>query len=197
MSLAIKRRQQAVSIPQVAFIFFASFSLSFVVGSLSFIPYESMADSYFGIDLEPAIALAVSPADFSLPDSETFSIDEFVESTDNIDIVVSTNNVIGYTLTMSTSNSTTGLVHTNGLSTIQSTSNQSPGELDINTWGYSLGTNATSFRRIPSLGTQAILVNANLPVEAAATTVTIGAKADTTFPSGNYQSTLKFTAVAR
>jgi len=156
-----------------------------------------MANSYAGIDLAPAIALAVNPADFSLPDSDTFSIYEFVESADNIDIVVSTNNSTGFALTMSTNNFTTGLTHANGVTTIPSTSNQSPGTLDINTWGYNIGANATLFRHVPGLGTQATLVNTNAPVESSVITVTVGAKADTTLPSGSYSNTLRFTVVAR
>jgi len=97
---------------------------------------------------------------------------------------------------MSIVNSTTGLTHANGVTTIPSTSNLSPDALDINTWGFNLGRDATAFRRVPGLGSQVMLKNATTPALSSATTITIGAKADTTLPSGNYSSTLRFTAVA-
>ncbi|MCL1839751.1 hypothetical protein FWF89_01985 [Candidatus Saccharibacteria bacterium] len=195
MSLAIKNRHQPVNIFQATFIFFASFSFSFVVGSLSFIPQESSAEGYTGIDLTPALAMTINLADFSLPATETFSINEFIEIADNIDIEISTNNSNGFALTMSISNSTTGLTHANGFTTIPSTSNSSAADLDINTWGYNIGSDATTFRRIPGLGSQTILTSTSTPTESSTTTVTVGAKADTTFPSGSYSNTLRFTAV--
>ena len=197
MSLIIKRRRRPINLFQAAIIFLATFSFSYIIGSLSFIPQESSAENYLGIDLAPTISLTVNPADFNLPASDSYSITEFVESVDNIDIIVSTNNPAGFALTMSISNSTTGLTHSNGLTTIPSTSNISPDALDINTWGYNTGANATSFRRIPGIGTQTTIVNTNAPTESSTTTVTIGAKADTTLPSGSYSNTLRFTAVAR
>jgi len=196
MSLTIKHRYQPINFFSVAVVFFASFSLSFVVGSLAFIPYDSMAEEFVDELGIPAIALAVSSTQLNMPDSDTFSITEFVETTDNIDIEVNTNNPIGFNLSMSIVNSTTGLTHSNGVTTIPSTSNLSPGTLDINTWGYNIGGNATTFRRVPGLGSQVTLANTTSPAKSSATTVTIGAKADTTFPAGSYSSTLRFTAVA-
>jgi len=177
-------------------VFFASFAFSFIVNSLSLIPYDSTAEDYIDPDAAPTIALAVNSPELTIPDSDTFSIKEFVEATDYIDIAVSTTNPIGFALTMSISNSTTGLTHQNGVTTIPSTSNLTPGILDINTWGYNIGTESTTFRRVPGLGSQATITSTTRPTSSTTTTITVGAKADTTLPSGNYTSTLRFTAVA-
>jgi len=197
VSLKIKRRRyNPAGLLQATAVFFASFSLAFTAGSLSFIPHDSSADTYVGDDLAPAIALSIDLADLRLPDSDTFSINEFVETTDDIDIIVSTNNPNGFALTMSPAGSTTGLTHVGGVTTIPSTSNLSPDSLDVNTWGYNVGSGATTFRRVPGLGSQTTLTKTNLPAAASTTTVTVGAKADTTIPSGSYTSTLRFTAVS-
>lgn len=195
VSLKIKHRHNPVNFFQATAVFFASFSLAFTVGSLSFIPYDSSAESYPDDDSDPAIALFVDLTDFGLPTSPTYSIKETVEVADDINISVSTNNSNGFALSMSVTGSTTGLIHAGGVATIPSTTNLSPAALDINTWGYNIGSNADTFRRVPGLGTQTTLTSTSTPTQDSATIVTVGVKADTTFPSGNYSNILRFTAV--
>jgi hypothetical protein len=196
VGLKIKQRYNPAGFFQATAVFFASFSLAFVVGSLSFIPHDSSAESYPDDGSDPSLVLSVNLADFGLPASSTRSIKEIVEVTDDINVTVGTNNSNGFALTMSVTGSTTGLTHTKGVATIPSTSNLSPADLDINTWGYNIGSDASTFRRIPGLGTQTTLVNTKAPAETATTTVSVGIKADTTFPAGSYSNTLRFTAVA-
>jgi len=198
MSLRIQRRRspRPANVFKATAVFFASFALAFSAGSLTFIPYESSADSLIDPDLDPAIAITVDLAalDLSVISTSDYRAPD-VEITNELDVIVSTNNSNGYTLTMATSGSTTGLTHSNGLTTIPSTTNHAPGNLTTNTWGYNLGSGATTFLRIPGLGKRVVISNTTAPALTSSTVVTIGLKADPTLPTGSYRGALEFTAV--
>jgi len=192
MGLAIKRRY-SLNIFHAALVFASSFSLSYIVGSLTFIPYESSADTV--TDPDAPITLALNVESTNLTSEITPTYDGAVLS-DDIDITIDTNSQNGYTLTMSVSGSTTGLTHTNNFNTIPSTTNPKPKPLTVNTWGYNTISDHDAFQRLPGLGSGAILANTRIPTTADKTAVTIGVHVDTDRPSGKYTSTLQFTAVA-
>ena len=167
-----------------------------MIGSLTFIPLESNAesiDSDVNLTIEPVVALAVSPQPTLLLDLTPTPAG--FEVAEEITVDVSTNNLTGYTLTMNAISNTTALTHTNGTNTMPSTTSLTAAALPTNNWGYNKGSGATAFLRIPPLATPDTLTITAAPITNDITIVTVGAKADINILPGVYSNTLVFTAV--
>ena len=180
-----------------AFLIFVScFVLAFVVGSLTFIPRDSSAesaDAEVELTIEPVVALSVSPQPTLLLDLTPTPAG--FEVAEEITVDVSTNNLTGYILTMNAISNTTALTHTNTVNTMPSTASLTAAALPTNNWGYNKGAGATSFLRIPPLSTPDTLTTSTVPITNDTTIVTVGAKADINILPGVYSNTLVFTAV--
>ena len=127
-------------------------------------------------------------------------------------VTVSTNAPNGYTITLSMSGSSQLL--SNGGATLGATSGtqNSPGTLGANTWGYrvdgiggfgagtttaetNVSSSAFSWAGVPISGSGNIIANAALPGTGLTTTVWYAASANTTKQSGTYTGTVVYTAV--
>jgi len=165
--------------------------LAFIAGSLILVPYDSNADT--PVDLGTGtISMSVSPSTLSIPITPTPS---GTEARGEITVNVTTDNPTGYSLYMNTATTTTELTHTNDIDTIAMTSNTTAGVLASNTWGYNLGLGATTFLAVPIPDNSRIINGSIAPIADDETIVTVGVRADTAVPSGQYTNTLEFTAV--
>ena len=117
---------------------------------------------------------------------------------------ITTDNLTGYTLSMEATNpSNTSLVHTNQTDSIPSTTNSTPQELTVNTWGFNLATRdsgtsdiilPTTYKQIPS--TQDIIKSTTTPTTDDETILAFGVKADMSNTAGLYSTEFTFTTVA-
>ena len=115
----------------------------------------------------------------------------------NIDVSVTTNSEAGYKLYLSSSSSDTALENLISSSSIPTMSAAaSSNDMDNNTWGYTLD---ETFNPVPESSNPVQIKETNEPAIDASdiTSVTVGAKVDTSIPSGSYTNTLLFTAVAK
>ena len=119
-----------------------------------------------------------------------------VQDTDNLNITVATNNVNGYTLTMTTATNNTALTHeSNPGLTIPSTTTTFASPLINNTWGYNQGSSATTFLPIPALNSSpSPIAQSSIPADDTVD-LTVGIKVDRATANGIYANTLVFTAV--
>ena len=182
------------------FVFLACFALAFICGSLIFIPYGSHAEKSEGtglkIELASIIAITATPPTIELIMTPTPS---GTEVSDEIAVNVSTNNLTGYKLSMNSATSNNALTHTNNTDVIPGIVNTVPGiaqSLPVNTWGYNIGSGAATFLNIPIPSAPDTLKTTSAPNANDGTIITIGAKINTSLPSGYYGNTLEFTAVA-
>ena len=125
--------------------FIACFALAFLVGSLTFIPYDSDASSTnsntlvkFEIDPNLSLHLSTSTIVKTIIPTDTLAGED-------MNAYVTTNNPTGYMLTMNTTTNNTALVSldTNVTDTIPSIINTTSNvaePLTANTWGYNKGT---------------------------------------------------------
>lgn len=114
---------------------------------------------------------------------------------------VSTNDIIGYKLIMSSVEDNTDLKHTSmdGYS-VQSTTNllSSGNDLATNTWGYNIGDkdSVATFGKIPALSAPDMIKQTSGLVANDLTSVTFGAKVNMDIPAGNYLGAVQFTVLA-
>ena len=178
-------------------VFISCFVLAFAAGSLTFIPRDSSAedaDANINVTVGQAVSLYVTPQPILLLDLTPTPLG--FEVTEEITASVSTNNVTGYTLTMSTTTYNTALIHANSTDNMPSTASLTPAPLPVNTWGYNEGTGAITFLEVPSVLSPDIIATSAAPIDDDITIVAIGAKADVNILPGTYSNTLVFTAVA-
>lgn len=202
MSMAKINNKQLNSVAVTAAIFSATFLLSMASGSFFFILSNSSAESStIDVTVNPSISIATDAigSTINIPILPTFS---GIQNTKDLAVNVSTNNPTGYTLTMSSATDDTNLVNTDNSSlTIPSTTNTyaAPDVLDNNTWGASVwttgqDTSSTTFSMIPPLSVP-LTINATAePANTSMTTLTFGAKVDTSLAAGTYTNTVVFTA---
>jgi hypothetical protein len=129
-------------------------------------------------------------------------------------VTVSTNDILGYTLTLASSSASTPL--TSGGNTIPGSSGTqaSPTVQSANTWGYcvpSIGGFSTfcpsgtassqaigsnKFAGVPASGSANTIATTATTASGATTTVWYAVAADTTTPTGTYTNTVTYTATA-
>lgn len=126
-------------------------------------------------------------------------------------VSVSTNNPLGYTLTLADNDTNTNLV--NGANNIaaHSGTQASPTALASNTWGYRVdgvggfgagptsaetnnGSSTTIWAGVPSSASPITLKTTSSTATNDITTVWYGVRADTTLPNGTYTDTVTYTA---
>lgn len=108
---------------------------------------------------------------------------------------VITNDAAGYSLYLSSSTEETSLKHSSANASIATVASAvTSANMAKNTWGWSLG---DTFNPVPASSSAQRIKKTTAPATGGeGTTVTIGAKVDTSIPSGAYSNTLQFTAVA-
>ena len=112
-------------------------------------------------------------------------------------VAVSTNNTTGYKLQLNSSTADTTLAK--GADTLAATSGTkaAPANLDTNSWGYSIpGFAADTYAGVTPTGNPVVLKTTATPATNDSTTVTWGAKVDTSKPNGTYTRQVTYTAVA-
>ena len=192
--LSLNPHKNLESIIATSTITLTCFILSFVFGSLSFIPRDIHAEvAQVSTNITPVISLVLDETDLVIAPVDVTS---GAVATNTLTATVSTNNVTGYSLSMSTTSEDIDLTHTNGVSKITSTASASPATLSSNTWGYNLTDSLTDFRKIPALSAVSIIKSSSSPVLDEETKVTIGVKANISIPAGTYSNELVLTAVA-
>lgn len=126
-------------------------------------------------------------------------------------VTVSTNNALGYNLTLEDSDATTTLTDGTNTLTAHAGTQAAPTTLANNTWGYrvdgvggflagptsaetNVDTLALLWAGVPASGPGNTLKNTSTTATNDVTTVWYGAKADTTKPNGVYTGTVTYTA---
>ena len=109
-----------------------------------------------------------------------------------LNIVVNTPNANGYTLLFE-SNGNTAESEDGGIATI--TRPYTKEDMPINSWGFYVGTD-NILMPIPRKNTIVTLVETDTPAFNSRTDFTVGVKVDPTLKSGDYESSLIFTALA-
>ena len=115
----------------------------------------------------------------------------------DISVNVITNSQSGYKLYLSSSSEGTALENLVSNASIPTLSSAvSSNDMDNNTWGYTLD---ETFNPVPASTAPDMIKETSTAATTTAdvTTVTIGAKVDTTIPSGDYTNTILFTATAK
>lgn len=144
------------------------------------------ADVPFGSITSLSIALG---SNVSIPLSVNGSV---LSGTASHTITVTSTDVVGYRLYVY---SPTGTNMTGAGSTIAASTNTLPGALATNSWGYNTD-GSSNFLGMTT--TPAVLVDRSGPYKNGDnTTVTYGAVTDKAKPSGTYQITVTYTAVAK
>lgn len=105
-------------------------------------------------------------------------------------VTVTSTDVVGYKLYISSSGSTN---MTNGSATLAASSNSTPGTLSTNTWGY----NIDGSSNFTGMTASNVLIRSRTGPYGAGdnTTVTYGVVVDNSKPSGAYTTTVIYTAV--
>ena len=191
----------------LVFGFTAIFSAVFF-GSIDYIGTVSAADSDLNVSITPNVALSIvdnngveNLVSLNITPNATG-----VFSSASTNVIASTTNETGYTITMSDVDNDTNLVHedttittNNTIPTLASQTNES--SFPTNYYGYSFnnttitGTTDLAYLPIPSLSTPTTLIttdsqgNATYPF-------TIATKVDTSIPAGTYKDTITFSITA-
>ena len=184
--------------------------LTFLVSIFSCSVYATQASTDTEVDLNVATVINIST-----PDTTTINCASLnTLCTANTTVTVGTNNITGYTLQLNAtsgySNSLTNAATSETIPTL--TGAYASGSFPTNYWGYTGGLDKSgetgglncSANYCPILAYQsddsnyapnhAIKVT-DAPATASNTTITFGAKADITKPSGTYSTSVTFTAV--
>ena len=153
------------------------------------------ATTTVNVTIDPVISITASPnieMDITPTTSGQFR-------TANGNVVISTNNVKGYTTYITSSTTETSLKQpaAAGVSAVIPTVSTSGTTISGNGWGWS--NNATQFNPVKATGTTDNSTVFSRTTSATPTgdnkTLTIGASATTSMPSGTYSNTLLLTAV--
>ncbi|GHU79179.1 hypothetical protein FACS1894191_1400 [Clostridia bacterium] len=150
------------------------------------------AGEIVSLEIDPIISIALTPENLnlSLTPNSSGPLTKALMT-----VNVKTNASQGYKLTMSTTSYETALI--NGEFKVNSTQNEAAADLEINRWGFALGSNSETFIKIPSIGSPVtIKQTASFDEHENATDLTFGARADMSIPNGQYENELIFTAVA-
>ena len=158
----------------------------------------------FGANAEGAnteVNLVVNPV-LSITATESIDLDvtptaagAFVS--DDIAVNVITNSATGYKLYLSSNSAETALTSAAAGTSIPTVASAATSEnMANNTWGYSL---SGAFNPVPASSAPEMIKETSTASVSVAdvTTVTVGAKVDTSTPSGVYSNTLLFTATAK
>ena len=116
---------------------------------------------------------------------------------DDIAVNVITNSATGYKLYLSSNSAETALKSAATGASIPTVASAATSEnMANNTWGYSL---SEAFNPVPASSAPEMIKETSTAAvsNADVTTVTVGAKVDTSIPSGVYSNTLLFTATAK
>ena len=116
---------------------------------------------------------------------------------DDIAVNVITNSATGYKLYLSSNSAETALTSAAAGTSIPTVASAATSEnMANNTWGYSL---SEAFNPVPASSAPEMIKETSTASVSTAdvTTVTVGAKVDTSIPSGVYSNTLLFTATAK
>lgn len=137
-----------------------------------------------------------------------------VYSNTSHNVSVSTNNATGYNLTLSSSDGTNALNHTDGTTTIAASSNTTaaPAALATNTWGFAItqaagvfdtsyttatnqaATGASKWAGVPVLASPYTLKSTAINASSDLTTVWYAIEVDSTKKSGTYTDNVVYTA---
>ena len=162
-------------------------------------------DLQVNVNVSPVLSLRVEKNGSSISDLvlslRPLAGGSFIK--DDLDVIVSTSNETGYTLTFSDKDTNTNLIHTNtaitdvisSIATLPTTTTPTTeANFPVNSWGYSLepmntGSGSTSntnqsFFRVPISTTPDTIKTASAPVADDTTKVTFAAKVDTNLASG-------------
>lgn len=128
-------------------------------------------------------------------------------------VTVSTNNVLGYNLTLADSDATTTLVKGSDTITAHAGTQTTPTALANNSWGYhvdgiggfgtggAVETNVTTstikYAGVPATGSANNIKSTSSTASADTTDVWYAAKADTSKPNGAYSDTVTYTATTK
>ncbi len=200
-------------------IFLRSFKLRYMAGSLLvFFAIFSTTSVVSALTANTTITSTVSKVISLLTTSGSVNLDVVptgagAQTIASDTVTVSTNDVSGYTLTLSSS--TASLPLTSGSNTIPASSGTlgTPIVQTVNTWGYCVPSvggfstfcpsgNASSaaisgsykFAGIKASGSGDTIANTNTTASNATTTVWYGVAANTSQPSGTYTNTVTYTA---
>lgn len=114
-----------------------------------------------------------------------------------VQVLVSTNNKSGYTLTLSNDDDDLNMNHMKSTITqkiVPLTGVKTESEFEVNAWGYSL--DATNYQPTPKKSDAVNIRTVDQPINESSTKVSFGAKVDNSMPSGVYVDKVVFTAVA-
>jgi len=192
-------------------VFCLMFLITFVSGSAFFSVGHSSAvseDVDIVVNIHHTIAITTDAADSKLilPIIPTHT---GTLSKNELTVSVSTNNSTGYTLSINSQTTNTAMVHQLATGSppapnIPSTSHSynTPAALGTDTWGWNLGSAASTsvFSMIPPSNASYTIRTTNAPSSTPSadsdTLVTFGANVTSNTPSGDYINTIVFTATA-
>ena len=166
------------------------------LGAVALVGASASADS-----TSTEVNLIVNPV-LSITATESIDLDvtptaagAFVS--DDIAVNVITNSATGYKLYLSSNSAETALTNSISSANIPTISTVSTSaDMASNTWGYTL---SDTFNPVPASSAPEMIKETSTAAvsNADVTTVTVGAKVDTSIPSGVYSNTLLFTATAK
>lgn len=133
------------------------------------------------------------------------------QTTSNDTVTVSTNDSLGYNLTLADADSNTSLVSGGNDIAANGGTQSSPTALADDSWGYrvdgiggfgagptstssNLTSDSTTFAGIPASGSPDTIKNTSTTASGDTTTVWYSAKVDTDLPAGTYSDTVTYTA---
>lgn len=153
--------------------------------------YAEGANSEVNLTINPVLSINATES----LDLEVVPTAAGVFTSGDIAVDVITNDATGYSLYLSSNSAETALVNSVTSANIPTVSAAvSSTDMAKNTWGFSLG---DKYNPVPASGSAQRIKKTAAPATTSDTTsVSIGAKVDTSIPSGAYSNTLLFTAIA-
>jgi uncharacterized protein (TIGR02145 family) len=166
------------------------------LGAVALVGASASADS-----TSTEVNLIVNPV-LSITATESLDLDVIPTTTGaftsgDIDVNVITNSATGYKLYLSSNSAETALTNSISSANIPTISTvATSANMASNTWGYSL---SDTFNPVPANTAPEMIKETSTAAVSTAdvTTVTVGAKVDTSIPSDVYSNTLLFTATAK
>lgn len=153
--------------------------------------YAEGANSEVNLTINPVLSINATES----LDLEVVPTAAGVFTSGDIAVDVVTNDASGYSLYLSSSSEETALVNGTASANIPTVSAAvTSSNMAKNTWGFSLG---DKYNPAPASSSAQRIKKTSAPANTGdSTAVSIGAKVDTSIPSGVYSNTLLFTAVA-
>ncbi len=144
------------------------------------------ANTTINATVNSVISLSIADQDIDLNLTPTVGGSD--SDTASHTVLVSTNNAAGYNLSLKGSTQLSkGSNHINAVSGNTTLSN--------NTWGYHVGTSGNNFRGVTTGGAQIKTTSSTANNDS--TTVTYGARVNSSLPTGTYTGTVTYTATAK